>query len=164
MSALVDRVRSPRPTLGGSGKAFNLDQRSGITARTARPLKPCDSMQSTPNFNRNVSWNNHWKIIRHDLGPSTMRASIPNEREANFTDRIDRFDETTWPGINARRVYLIDKYIDFKLDPAERLELDELERIAEDYANQHTPHPTEMIERLEAAAVRDGLLKPSDQL
>jgi hypothetical protein len=93
-----------------------------------------------------------------------MRASIPNEREANFTDRIDRFDETTWPGINARRVYLIDKYIDFKLDPAERLELDELERIAEDYANQHTPHPTEMIERLEAAAVRDGLLKPSDQL
>jgi hypothetical protein len=52
---------------------------------------------------------------------------------------------------------LIEKDIDQGLSVAEKAELDELEKKAEDYMDANAPVSFEMIDRLKECAARDGL-------
>lgn len=72
-------------------------------------------------------------------------------------DGVDQGGESTWEQLNERRLSLIEKDIEQGLSAAEKAELDELEKKAEDYMDANAPVSFEMIDRLKECAARDGL-------
>ncbi len=71
---------------------------------------------------------------------------------------VSRLDaKASWEKLNQRRLTLIGKDIERGLSAAEKVELDDLEKRAEEYMNRVAPVPFGIIERLKACAVKDGL-------
>jgi hypothetical protein len=93
-------------------------------------------------------------------GRALPRSGVPSPVFSLWAPETLSFEisvEKWWELLNERRLRLIDKDIDEGLSDAERTELDELEKKAEDYLNRVAPLPFEMIEKLKACAAKDGL-------
>jgi hypothetical protein len=87
----------------------------------------------------------------------SLRGGSGSGRMALVVDGADQGSQSAWEHVNERRLSLIEKDIDQGLSVAEKAELDELEKKAEDYMDANAPVSFEMIDRLKECAARDGL-------
>jgi hypothetical protein len=94
-------------------------------------------------------------------GSPTLSESIDarlQSARAELVGPINRIAEAHWEEINGRRLNLIDRDIEHGLSAAEKAELDELEKVAEDYVNRVAPLPFGMLEKLKECAAKDGFI------